>query len=1410
MASSSPSSTCSPTLTSTQTPMILLSNISNLVSVKLDHSNYVLWKYQITSILKAYSVLSFVDGTQQCPPEYLQNSNGSLQENSLYQQWISRDQGLLTLINSTLSPTALSLVVGQTTAHGVWSILEKRYTSSSRSNILNLKMELHNIKKESTDSINSFLQKIKDTRDRLGAVGVEIDNEEILHIVLKGLPHEYHAFGTAIRTRNDATSFEDIHVLLTAEEQSLQSTIELSKEHAHMAMLANANRNNTLFSSQGNRGRGRNSFNRGRGRNFHNNSGRGGYNNAGNNSSGNAGSPGGFNNHYNSSPTQSYNQRPACQICGKNGHAALDCYHRMDYSYQGKQPPSKLAAMAATSNSQHSDQSYWISDTGATDHFTPDLSTIPDHQEYTGTDLATVGNGQAIPITHIGNSQLKASSHLFHLRKVLRVPSMASNLLSVNKFCHDNNCCFLFDANQFKIKDMPTGKLLYRGPSKNGLYPIDGVSLPPPCHTSNFSSKSVSSKVWHDRLGHPNSQVQQRIFSNSPVHNSSSNKTESACTHCIQEKMTHFPFHKSVSKACKPLEIIHSDVWGPSPITSVGGTRFYVIFVDEFTRFTWFYPIRNKSQVLSCFVSFSNTMQNLLNHKIKILRTDCGGEYASNEFHSFCISHGITHQYTCPHTSQQNGLAERKHRHIVDIALTLISQSSLPLSFWPYAFSTAVYLINRVPPSNSKTSSPWELLFHRQPNYASLRTFGCLCYPLMRPYNSHKLQPRSVECVFLGYATNAKGYLCYNIHTRKYYTSRHVIFTESVFPFHKSSFVQTPIPPTWLNTNLSFHTCPLTPILGSGPVVSSPPSILGPHPSLSSIPILDPPSDISPTLSSNPPHLPPATSVTNPHSSTHPMQTRAKSGIFKPKLFHHTLVNDYLTTEPPTYKIASQLPQWQDAMTSEFQALQRQNTWTLVPSSSNQNLVGCRWVYKLKRNSDGSIARYKARLVAKGYHQQQGMDYDETFSPVVKPATVRLILSIAAQQNWSLKQLDVSNAFLHGLLKENVYMQQPPGFIDPQYPKHVCQLQKALYGLKQAPRAWFERFTSHLLTMGFTPSLADPSLFLYRQGSTVVYLLLYVDDIIVTGNQPTAVQSLITKLAQEFDIKDLGQLKFFLGLQIDYRSSGFFVHQHKYATDLLAKFNMSTCKPCSTPFVSLSRIRKDDGIPLSDPTPFRSMVGGLQYLTFTRPDLSYAVNHICQFMHQPTDHHLVAAKRILRYVQGTLHHGLTFCPGPLSLTAFTDSDWAGDPMDRRSTTGLIVFLGHNPITWQSKKQPTVARSSTEAEYRALANCAADLAWVRMVLKDLGIFLHAPPTIWCDNLSALALATNPVFHARTKHVEVDYHFIREKVTNRDLQLHHISTDDQLADILTKALPSPRFRYLQDKLMPHSTSHQFEGG
>ena len=230
-------------------------------------------------------------------------------------------------------------------------------------------------------------------------------------------------------------------------------------------------------------------------------------------------------------------------------------------------------------------------------------------------------------------------------------------------------------------------------------------------------------------------------------------------------------------------------------------------------------------------------------------------------------------------------------------------------------------------------------------------------------------------------------------------------------------------------------------------------------------------------------------------------------------------------------------------MQAEFDALQRQNTWSLVSPPFEHNVIGCRWVYKLKRSSDGSIARYKARLVAKGFHQQAGLDFDETFSPVVKPPTVRIVLSLAAQNRWPLRQLDISNAFLHGYLKEDVYMVQPSGFVNSASPHHVCKLHKSLYGLKQAPRAWFERFTSHLLTIGFTASTADPSLFVFRTGSTFLYLLLYVDDIILTGNDPIAITSLITALASTFELKDLGPLRYFLGLQIDYGRDFLFVHQ---------------------------------------------------------------------------------------------------------------------------------------------------------------------------------------------------------------------------------------------------------------------------
>uniref|UniRef100_A0A2N9JAW9 Retrovirus-related Pol polyprotein from transposon TNT 1-94-like beta-barrel domain-containing protein n=1 Tax=Fagus sylvatica TaxID=28930 RepID=A0A2N9JAW9_FAGSY len=436
----------------------------------------------ITGILDAYSLLDHLEDPTSCPPKFVLETQ---EVNPLHLQWKARDKTLFSLLSSTLSPSAISLVMGQTTASGIWKVILNRYTSISRSSIVNLKRELNSIKKNS-DSVTQYLQKIKEARDKLINVGVLIDDEEILHLVLQGLPSEFHSFTSAMLTKNEAVHFEELHTLMKTEEDLLKSAVDNSKEIAHMAMVANKHSQPSFNSSSqaqfhGNRGRGRNQQfnNRGRGNGRFNAQGnfntRGGT--PGNFSAGNSFSNYSPNSQNPQSWNQSLNSRPICQICYKPGHTALDCYQRMNYAYQGRHPPAKLAAMA-TATPPDSNQTTWISDTGATDHFTPDLHNLPDNQAYTDSQLVSVGNGNQLPISHIGNSQLQTSAYLFKLRKILHVPSMKSNLLSVQRFCRDNHCSFSFNASRFQIRDCHTGKPLYNGLSKDGLYPIHGLSLP--------------------------------------------------------------------------------------------------------------------------------------------------------------------------------------------------------------------------------------------------------------------------------------------------------------------------------------------------------------------------------------------------------------------------------------------------------------------------------------------------------------------------------------------------------------------------------------------------------------------------------------------------------------------------------------------------------------------------------------------------------------------------------------------------------------------------------------------------------------------------------------------------------------------------------------------------------------------
>jgi len=396
-------------------------------------------------------------------------------------------------------------------------------------------------------------------------------------------------------------------------------------------------------------------------------------------------------------------------------------------------------------------------------------------------------------------------------------------------------------------------------------------------------------------------------------------------------------------------------------------------------------------------------------------------------------------------------------------------------------------------------------------------------------------------------------------------------------------------------------------------------------------------------------------------------------GISKPKVYTDGTIRwcqlaSTSSEEPATVHEALADPRWVTTMNAEHQALMKNKTWRLMPPPKGKNIIGCKWVYKIKRRADGSADRYKARLVAKGYKQRYGIDYEDTFSPVVKAATIRIILSVAMSRGWSLRQLDVQNAFLHGVLEEEVYMHQPPGYVDPRHPGYVCKLDKALYGLKQAPRAWYARLCGKLQRLGFVPSKADTSLFYYSKGDHTLFVLVYVDDIIVASSSQHATDAFLADLLGDFALKDLGDLHFFLGIEVKRGHGGLTLTQERYAMDILKRWGMQSCKSVDTPLSPSKKLSIESGDKLGpdDSTKYRSMVGALQYLTLTRPDIAFAVNKVCQFLHAPTTVHWSAVKRILRYVSGTINLGLHIRRSKSMLvSAFSDADWAGCIDDRR-------------------------------------------------------------------------------------------------------------------------------------------------
>jgi hypothetical protein len=513
---------------------------------------------------------------------------------------------------------------------------------------------------------------------------------------------------------------------------------------------------------------------------------------------------------------------------------------------------------------------------------------------------------------------------------------------------------------------------------------------------------------------------------------------------------------------------------------------------------------------------------------------------------------------------------------------------------------------------------------------------------------------------------------------------------------------------------------------------------------------------------------------------------------------------------PASWKEAMKHPQateWLLAGQAEYQSLVDNKTWELVdPPRDGHNILRTRWVFTKKLKADGSIDRFKARLVVQGFRQRPGVDYNEIFSPVVRMEVLRTLFGIAARLNYEIHQMDVKTAFLNGGIDAVVYIHQPEGFVDRLNPKAACLLRKSLYGLKQSPRIWYSTFVEFMTSLGFVRTRKDRCVFVKRYGNMLVYISLYVDDLLIFAPNTLIVNELKQAFMRRFQMTDCGEVSYILGWQITRNRAErtIFIHQNKYISEILRKFNLHSCNSKPTPLevnIDLSmKSNHDFEIELLEKAmPYRSCVGSLMYLVIgTRPDLAHCVQQLSQYLNSPTTVHYHSLKRVFKYLSGTAYHGLTF--GGVKepkhiLEAYVDADYANCKDTRRCISGYATYFYGSPISWLSKKQPTVSLSTTEAEYTALASCIQECLYLKFLLLDLGFDIQKPIQIHEDNQSCIKIARNPALHAHSKHIDVKYFFVKELTESQVFNIEYCNTTNQVADIFTKALPKPTFERLR---------------
>lgn len=1358
------------------------SGSSSIKCPMLNTSNYTVWAIRMKALLKVHKAWRVVE-----------TGKDDGDQNDL----------AIALIFQSI-PEALILQVGDLdTAKEVWDAIKARHLGADRvkeARLQTLMSEFDRLKMKDTEKIDDFVGKLSEISSKSMALGEEIEESKLVKKFLSSLPRKkYIHIVASLEQVLDlkTTSFEDIIGRMKAYEERVADDEETKEEQSKL-MYANSESQSyeDYRSSSGNyRGRGRGGRSGGRGR------GRGGR-----------------------SSGQKDVSKVECFRCDKFGHYASNCPDRLLklQEAQETQEDENANTQAADELLMHEVKSnelvylnernvkpkdfetssdganVWYLDNGASNHMTGNRDYFYSLDECIAGKVR-FGDNSRIDIRGKGSILFTIKSgDKKVLHDVYYLPELKSNIISLGQ-ATESGCDVRMREDYLTLHDKK-GNLIARAKrSPNRLYKVIMDIVDTKCLQIVDQGNSI---MWHARLGHIGGDSMKAMVSKDLVIGIPKFQVQKeTCSSCLLGKQARRVFPQATSfHAEKILELIHGDLCGPITPLTAARNRYIFVLIDDHSRYMWSILLREKGDAFEKFKRFKVIVEQETGAVMKTFRTDRGGEFTSQEFQVFCEKYGIKRHLTAPYSPQQNGVVERRNRTLMEMTRSILKHRNVPNYLWGEAVRHATYIINRVATRVLASMTPYEALKGKRPNIEHLRVFGCIAYAKVEIPYLKKLDDRSRKLVHLGTEPGSKAYRLFDPQTRKIVVSRDVVFDETkgwMWRQQNSDRVDT-----------GSLTIKLGEFGNHGVLATNQHSTETEHRVENQSAESNDQNNEGTEEINDSQESEAESGEEDDNDGGHPVLRRSQRVSRTPKYLEDYILLakeegkrliSSLNEEPGYFDEAKESKYWMQACEDEINSIKKNLTWNLVDLPQGVKPIGLKWVFKLKRNSDGSINKHKARLVAKGYVQKHGIDFDEVFAPVARIETIRLLINLAASNGWEIHHLDVKTAFLHGELKETVYVTQPEGFIIKGNEEKVYKLNKALYGLKQAPRAWNEKLNQILRELKFKRCSKEPSVYRKEVNSEILLIGVYVDDLFVSGTSVKVIEEFKKEMASKFEMSDLGRLTYYLGIEVCQTNEGITLKQSRYAQKILEEAGMAECNLVHTPMEAGLKLSKSIEEKDSDAKSYRRNVGCLRYLLHTRPDLSYCVGVLSRYMQNPKESHGAAMKQCLRYLRGTVNLGLAFKRSSLKITSlvgYSDSSYNVDPDDGKSTTGHIFYLNGSPISWCSQKQDTVALSSCEAEFMAGTEAARQAIWLQVLLEEVTGSPCEKVVIMIDNQSAIALTRNPVFHGRSKHIHTRYHFIRECVENGQIEVKHVPGNEQKADILTKALGRLKFKEMRD--------------